>query len=115
MDDKTQLLVTAVIFITFLLGVASYFYAVKIKDKPFERTWLSVVVGVGFTQGAIWAIQLVALLALDLIQYWWIVVIPPVIGWAISGIPMIIGQEQKYRADSKNADTYKRGNGQNNG
>jgi hypothetical protein len=83
--------------VSFLLLVFGVLYAVRIALLPFADTWKSVVVGDGAT-----AAGMSALLAL--FGYWfgldtWQVAVLVTVPWwclALTGLPMIGGQETKH-------------------
>jgi hypothetical protein len=78
-----------------VLLIFGIMYAILIYHRPFHYhwTWGAVVIGVLVTEMGIWFAIIVTVLAAGF--NWWIIAYP-VVGYAITGIPMIFGQFIKY-------------------
>ncbi len=82
-------------------------YAYYIYQAPIDRTWVEVVIGVGGTiTGEMIAIGMV-LAYFDLLhQLWWMIPFPA-IAFALTGLPMAVFQEHKYKSQKQKAEDRK--------
>lgn len=91
------LLIIAVLIPTTLFGDR---FAVRVKERPFDKTWQEVVVGVFFSQLAIFLLSEGTLWILGIIDLgWWIPVVYPVLVYGITGGCQIREQEKKIVKD----------------
>jgi hypothetical protein len=83
-------------------------YAVYIYHNSFEQgwTWLSVVIGDGWTDIGTVAAILTILLSGDPVNPWFVAV-QPIISHLLTGGPMIAGQLWKKRAQERRAEKLK--------
>lgn len=99
------LLIIIILIPTALLGDR---YAVRVKLKPIERTWLEVVIGILgseffillMSEGIFWILDILHLV-------WWVPVLCPGLVYSIAGGCQIIRQEQKLRRDKREAQKIK--------
>lgn len=79
-------------------------YAYYIYRAPIDRTWMEVVIGVGGTiTGEMMALAIVLVYYGLLHQLWWIIPFPA-LAFALTGIPMALFQEYKYRTQKQRAE-----------
>lgn len=90
-----------------ILLVLGLLYAYYIYQAPIDRTWIEVVIGVaGTITGEMMALAIV-LVYYDLLhQLWWIIPFP-VIAFILTGVPMALFQEHKYRTQKQKAEDRK--------
>ena len=92
------MVIISTLVITFLIGV---YYALLIARRPFPAglTWLSVVIGCSFTNAAISVVlwELTHDLAAALVPWGC---------YALTGIPMILGQILKDHRNHREADEF---------
>jgi hypothetical protein len=99
---------TTILIVTVTFGFG---YAKWIQDSPIDRTWMEVVLGVGFTLIMIMAAQGMLYLHYGAMPWWGILFVPA--GFALTGLPMIFFQEKKFRKQKEQANDVK--NRKNNG
>lgn len=95
-----QLMIISILIVMAVLG---FLYAYVIYLNPWRRTWLEVVVGVGFTILGEMTLIIVALWHYGyLSEIWWMALIPPTC-YAATGISQIYWQEKKGKQGRKKA------------
>lgn len=95
------LLIIAILIPTALLGDR---YAIRIKEKPLDKTWMEVVIGfLGsefficlMSEGIFWILGILYLV-------WWVPILCPGLVYGIAGGFQIIRQEQKIKLDKETA------------
>lgn len=97
---EITLLIISIMTLVFGIG-----YAIYIKKSPIDRTYIEVVIGVGFTSLFIMLAQLTLYTSYGYIPWWGIFIVP--CGFALTGIPMMILQERKYHEQKRDADDAK--------
>ena len=95
----------------FTIGIAllglGILYAYYIYKAPIDRTWIEVVIGVlGTITGEMIAIGMTLAYFNLLYQLWWMIPFP-VIAFALTGLPMALFQEYKYRTQKQKAEEKK--------
>lgn len=96
-------MITLLALISIVLLIFGISYAVYIYHWPAAAgwTWLSVFIGAGFTLiGEAAAILVILAFSGLLLDYWYIALAGPV-AFSYTGLPMIVGQVIKYRAQKR--------------
>lgn len=99
------LLIIAVLIPSALWGNA---FAVRVKERPFRKTWHEVAVGVGSSEFAVFLLSEGTFWILGILSLaWWIPILYPILVYAIAGGCQIWRQEQKISYQRMRSKTIK--------